>query len=112
MNSTPDGALILMRPDELRTLLKDVLSEAANQSDQLIELSNGAYGLSGWTLKRWAADGRLSAFRAERGKLVAWDRDVRAAIEAEPYVPPSKEAAGDQLEEAFGEDLVAGGSSQ
>jgi hypothetical protein len=39
--------------------------------------------IAGATLLRWARDGRLVAHRLERGKLVAWDRDVRDAVEAD-----------------------------
>lgn len=45
------------------------------------------FGISPWTFRRWAAEGRLRCHRGARGKLLAWENDVRAAIEAEPYLP-------------------------
>lgn len=54
------------------------------RDDDLIELGAGCYGIAGQTLIRWARSGRLRAFEAERGRLVAWRSEVRRAIEAQP----------------------------
>jgi len=63
----------------------------------LVILATGWGGLPGGTLTRWARRGRLRAFRAERGKLVAWERDVRDAVEVEPVTTSTGDAGLDAL---------------
>ena len=57
---------------------------AEDRRGELVPLADGYGPLSGSTLARWAREGRLRAWRADRGRLVAWTRDVVAAVEAEP----------------------------
>ena len=57
--------------------------------DRLVPLAEGFGPLSGSTLMRWARLGRLVAFRADRGRLLAWERDVRAAVEGDQYTAPN-----------------------
>ena len=79
----------------------------AQPADELVGLRDGALGLSGDTLVRWARSGRLRAFEAERGRIVAWQSDIRAAIEAAPVrrnlrhvpTPPSNDV--DELDQAL-----------
>ena len=56
---------------------------------ELVALNQGWGVVPASTLKRWAREGRLAAFALERGKLVAWEQDVRRAVEVERYRPPS-----------------------
>jgi hypothetical protein len=59
-----------------------------DDGDELVSLADGCDGIAGSTLARWAKEGRLDAFEAERGRLVAWRSAIRRAIEARPYRPP------------------------
>ncbi|MEZ4444552.1 MAG: hypothetical protein R3B72_36090 [Polyangiaceae bacterium] len=62
---------------------------AGDPRGELVALNQGWGVVPPSTLKRWAREGRLPAFALERGKLVAWERDVRRAVEVERYRPPS-----------------------
>jgi hypothetical protein len=69
--------------------LELAIAEAqARGREELVTLRDGALGIPGDTLCRWASTGRLTAYTAERGRLVAWSSDIRKAIEAKPYQPP------------------------
>lgn len=52
---------------------------------ELVALNQGWGPVPPATLKRWARTGRLRAYALERGKLVAWERDIRAAVEIDRY---------------------------
>jgi hypothetical protein len=64
----------------------DVAPDPGDERDALVVLRDGWGPLTGSTLAAWARSGRLCAWRAERGRLLAWERDLRAAVEREPYV--------------------------
>ena len=70
----------------LEVTAHDVVDEAPP-----VALADG-YGAIGGSMKRWARSGRLRAFTAERGKLVAYVRDIRAAVE-KGIVEPDPAAA-------------------
>lgn len=61
---------------------------AGDPRGELVALNQGWGPVPPSTLKRWAREGRLPAFALERGKLVAWERDVRRSVEVERYAPP------------------------
>ena len=71
--------------------------------DRLVDAEDRLFDLTPTTFRRWIREGRLKAFQAERGRYVAWESDVRRAIEAEPY-EPNQTAAGaapDPMDEAI-----------
>lgn len=76
-----------------------------DQGDELVTLSEGCDGIAGATLQRWARTGRLVAYEAERGRLVAWRSDIRRAIEAQPYRPAVRVVATEP-EDGADEDLL------
>jgi hypothetical protein len=82
-------------------------SVAADQRGTLVALRDGFGPLSGSTLAAWSRSGRLRAFTAERGRLVAWEADIRAAVEAEPYTPVARRRGAHAS--GGGDDLLAGG---
>ena len=60
---------------------------------ELVELARGWGGRSRDTLRAWVRSGRLKAYTVERSALVAWESDLRAAIEAAPaWQRPSLDA--------------------
>lgn len=72
-----------------------------DQRGELVVLADGWGPIGGATLQRWARGGRLQAYRAERGKWVAWERDIRNAVEVEddtgdeaPSTTPSPATTG------------------
>lgn len=67
---------------------------------KLISLSDGWQCVSGATLRAWAKSGRLKAFRVERGRLVAWERDLVSAVQAEPARSERWEQRGGGLDAA------------
>lgn len=81
-------------------------------ADELVELRGGWQGVPGEALVRWARSGRLVAFEAERGRLVAWSSDLRRAVEAQPARPlRAVEPEADPLGRALASgDLRAGGA--
>lgn len=91
--------------DATRDLVELALSDATDDRGQLVALNTSPHGIPFPTWKAWAEEGRLRAHRAERGKLVAWERDLVAAIEAEPVrATPRLRAvpsAGDELDQAI-----------
>jgi hypothetical protein len=100
-------------PDRTHTAIEALLTAAAalgespaSPPERLYSARDKPFGLSPWTFRRWAAEGRLRCHRGARGKLLAWEADVRAAIEAEPYVPPDAgvNPDGDPLEELLARD--------
>ena len=75
-----------------RRFLVDSVTTPDADPGRLVVLADGWGPLAGGTLQRWAKTGRLRAFRAERSKLVAWESDIRRAVEAdriEPHQPGS-----------------------
>lgn len=64
----------------------------------LVALRDGWQGIAGATLLRWAREGRLRAFTLDRGKLVAWEHDLRCAVEASP-VSGQVSAANDPFDD-------------
>jgi hypothetical protein len=76
----------------------DVRPDPGDVRGPLVLLAGGWQGIRGATLARWAREGRLRAHVLERGKLAAWERDVRAAVEAVPYSAPEPSVRlGDEL---------------
>lgn len=79
--------------------------------DQLVSLRSKPLGLSYWTLRRWAQEGRLRAFEGQRGRLTAWLSDIAKAVEACPYAPQRRESAdtaGDALTDPLDAALASG----
>lgn len=58
----------------------------ARETEQLLTAAEEPFGISYWTLLRWARSGRLRAHRGGRGKLLFWMSDLKRAIEHEPFV--------------------------
>ncbi|MBM4362783.1 MAG: hypothetical protein FJ104_08890 [Deltaproteobacteria bacterium] len=92
------------------TNARDVLLAAVAALDcsppppaRLYAAADKPFGLSPWTFRRWAAEGRLRCHLGPRGKLLAWEADVRAAVEAAPYArrPPTVELAADPFRAAL-----------
>lgn len=86
-------------------------SMVANDTDddQLVDADDRAFGLLPDTFRRWAREGRLQCFTAERGRLVAWRSEVKRAIEAQRYQPKERgreEAEGDLTD--FSRELASG----
>ncbi len=87
-----------------KALLAEIQSTpATNDADGLVGASDRPFGLSPSTFRRWVSAGKLRAFRAERGRLVAWRSDVRKCIESRPYqVPvPGDGEDGDLIDRAL-----------
>ena len=59
------------------------------------KLNRPALGVTASTLQRWAKSGRLRAFRGPRRVMLAWELDIRAAVEAEPLKPVLGEAVSE-----------------
>lgn len=83
--------------------------------ERLYAAGDKPFGLSPWTFRGWAKSGRLRCHRGPRGKLLAWESDVRKAVEAEAYEPRAKKlepapmAANDiGGDDPFAEDVAAG----
>ncbi len=78
---------------------------------RLLVLSDGFGPIAGSTLNSWARSGRLHpVFRAARNQLVAWEVDVRRAVEREVYAPPASKAVEPDDDAPFAdyENLVSG----
>jgi hypothetical protein len=107
-------------PNHNRATIEALLSAAAalgeavpvQPPERLYSAKDRPFGLSSWTFRSWAASGRLKCFRGPRGRLEAWESEVRKAIEAEAYVPRAKklEAATDLPveDDPFADDVAAG----
>lgn len=74
-----------------------VLRAATTSTDPrgaLIPLAEGWGPIKANTLVAAAKRGELAAYRLERGRLVAWERDVRAFVEREPVTVAVERDAG------------------
>lgn len=87
----------------------DATDPSGDERGELVVLAEGWGPIRPNTLRTWAKTGRLRAFTVERGKLVAWSRDIRDAVEAEPLAPRSRKRAPavDPQEQALEEALAS-----
>ncbi|MEQ9319727.1 MAG: hypothetical protein RIF41_11255 [Polyangiaceae bacterium] len=106
--------------EAFRALVVEAVTEAvgADARGELVQLSEGFGPVKGSTLMAWARSGRLRAFRADRGRFVAWERDVREAVEADPVVPVAPSSGvraavdGDDLDGLLSDDTIEMGGSR
>lgn len=85
----PNPLVVVLDQEAFRAELLTAAAsrESVDQRGALVVLRNGWPPIPPATLMRWAKTGRLRAFEAERGKVVAWEADIRTAVEANPVAP-------------------------
>ncbi len=96
--------------DALELMVKDT---TRSDGDKLVSSADRPFELRPATFQRWAREGRLKAFTAERGRIVAWLSDVRRAVEAQPVTTtgPATDDHADELDSMIADGTLVEGSA-